>query len=42
MLIGENVAVRDSKSPDEPSLRFPKDAWSAFIASLREGDFQFK
>ncbi|GAA2130838.1 hypothetical protein GCM10009760_03890 [Kitasatospora kazusensis] len=32
-------AVRDSKDPDGPVLVFPADAWSAFVAGVRSGDF---
>jgi hypothetical protein len=33
------VAVRDSKNPDGPVLRFNAGAWQGFIDSVREGDF---
>ena len=29
------MAVRDSKDPDGPRLRFDADAWNAFVGSLR-------
>ncbi len=29
------IAVRDSKDPDGPVLRFTPDAWEAFLAYLR-------
>jgi hypothetical protein len=29
------IAVRDSKDPDGPRLRFDADAWNAFVGSLR-------
>jgi hypothetical protein len=29
------VAIRDSKNPDGPVLRFSTDEWSRFIARLR-------
>ncbi|GAA0923375.1 DUF397 domain-containing protein [Streptomyces thermoalcalitolerans] len=32
------VAVRDSKRPASPSLRFAPSAWRAFHASLLKGD----
>ena len=38
---GEDVAVRDSKDPTGPVLRFTKSEWDAFIAGVREGDFEF-
>ncbi|MEU3166810.1 DUF397 domain-containing protein [Streptosporangium sp. NPDC006930] len=33
------VAVRDSKAPDEPSLIFTPSEWSAFVKSIRNGQF---
>ena len=33
------VPVRDSKDPSGPSLLFPVDAWSAFVAAIRNGEF---
>jgi Domain of unknown function (DUF397) len=30
-------AVRDSKDPAGPVLRFPKDAWRAFLADVKSG-----
>ncbi|GAA2250237.1 MULTISPECIES: DUF397 domain-containing protein [Kitasatospora] len=33
------VPVRDSKNPDGPVLVFPTDAWSAFVAGIKAGDF---
>jgi hypothetical protein len=38
---GGGVAVRDSKDPDGPVLRFTMEEWTAFVAGVREGDFQF-
>ena len=29
------MAIRDSKDPDGPRLRFDTDAWNAFVGSLR-------
>ncbi|MFE7531772.1 DUF397 domain-containing protein [Kitasatospora sp. NPDC057542] len=34
--------VRDSKDPQGPSLLFASDAWTAFIAGVRAGDFPGK
>ncbi|WFE57026.1 DUF397 domain-containing protein [Micromonospora sp. WMMD712] len=31
------LAVRDSKDPDGPTLRFDRDAWSSFVVGLRRG-----
>ncbi|MDH6579792.1 DUF397 domain-containing protein [Kitasatospora sp. MAP5-34] len=33
------MPVRDSKDPGGPALVFPADAWSAFVAGVRAGDF---
>lgn len=40
-LIGEDIAVRDSKNPDGPILKFTREEWIAFQAGIRNGDFQF-
>ncbi|MEU3958831.1 DUF397 domain-containing protein [Streptomyces buecherae] len=34
------VPVRDSKNPGGPALAFEPAAWSAFIASIKAGEFQ--
>jgi hypothetical protein len=31
------VAVRDSKVPGGPSLRFPPGTWTGFVAGVRDG-----
>ncbi|MDG4814351.1 DUF397 domain-containing protein [Micromonospora sp. WMMD956] len=31
------LAVRDSKDPGGPALRFDRDAWSSFVVGLRRG-----
>ncbi|MFE9183428.1 DUF397 domain-containing protein [Micromonospora haikouensis] len=31
------LAVRDSRDPDGPALRFDRDAWSSFVVGLRHG-----
>jgi hypothetical protein len=33
------VAVRDSKHPDGPVLRFTPVEWAAFLAGVRNGEF---
>jgi hypothetical protein len=33
------VPVRDSKDRHGPALVFPVEAWSAFIAGVKTGDF---
>jgi Domain of unknown function (DUF397) len=33
------VAIRDSKNPDGPKLTFAPAEWDAFIAAVRNGEF---
>jgi hypothetical protein len=33
----DGVAVRDSKNPSGPVLRFSPDDWQAFVASVKAG-----
>ncbi|MFI2027354.1 DUF397 domain-containing protein [Streptomyces buecherae] len=33
------VPVRDSKDPHGPALAFDATAWTAFVASVKSGDF---
>lgn len=33
------VAMRDSKDPRGPVLRFPATSWQRFVADVRAGDF---
>ncbi len=33
------VPVRDSKTPDGPALALTADAFTAFVASVKTGDF---
>jgi Domain of unknown function (DUF397) len=40
-LIDGDVVVRDSKDPDGPILQFTASEWTAFLAGVRDGDFQF-
>nr|WP_199523396.1 DUF397 domain-containing protein [Kitasatospora sp. MBT66] len=35
------LPVRDSKDPSGPSLVFSADAWSAFVAGVCAGEFDF-
>ena len=35
----DEVFVRDSKSPDGPQHQFTKSEWRAFIAGVRDGQF---
>ncbi|MET9181853.1 DUF397 domain-containing protein [Kitasatospora aureofaciens] len=39
LVASDVVPVRDSKDPSGPSLLFPVDAWSAFVAAIRNGEF---
>ena len=36
---GTRVLVRDSKDPDGPVLEFSRDEWDAFLAGVRNGEF---
>ncbi|MEJ3741881.1 DUF397 domain-containing protein [Actinomycetes bacterium KLBMP 9797] len=33
------IAMRDSKDPHGPVLRFPTASWQDFVASVRQGEF---
>jgi hypothetical protein len=35
----EGVRVRDSKDPGGPALRFTWHEWKAFIAGVKQGEF---
>jgi hypothetical protein len=35
--VREGAAVRDSKNPAGPVLRFPADAWRAFLGAVKSG-----
>jgi hypothetical protein len=35
----DQVAVRDSKDPSGPVLRFTPREWRAFLAGVRDGEF---
>ncbi|KIR60978.1 MULTISPECIES: DUF397 domain-containing protein [Micromonospora] len=35
--LSDALAVRDSKDPGGPALRFDRDAWSSFVVGLRHG-----
>ncbi len=41
VLPGGGPAVRDSKNPDGAVLFFTKTAWSAFLAGVRDGKFDY-
>ncbi len=38
-LAGGGQAVRDSKDPAGPALRFTPTEWAAFTAGIRDGEF---
>ncbi|MGK4582698.1 DUF397 domain-containing protein [Kitasatospora sp. HPMI-4] len=38
-VVTSGMAVRDSKDPHGPALVFPADAWSAFVAGVKAGEF---
>lgn len=38
-LLGGGRAVRDSKNPDGPMLRFTSNEWQAFIGGVKDGEF---
>ena len=40
-LIGGQVALRDSKHPEQPCLHFPLAEWTAFIDGIQAADFDF-
>jgi uncharacterized protein DUF397 len=33
------IKIRDSKSPDEPHLSLSRAEWAAFLAGVRNGEF---
>jgi uncharacterized protein DUF397 len=35
------VVVRNSKKPAGPTLAFSREAWKAFLAGVKHGDFDF-
>lgn len=35
----DGVAVRDSKNPQGAALRFNEAEWGAFVAGVRDGEF---
>jgi hypothetical protein len=39
-LVGDQVAVRDSKEAARPILMFTADEWRAFLAGVRDGEFE--
>ena len=39
-LAADEIAVRDSKDRDGPVLRFTAHEWGAFLAGVRDGEFE--
>jgi hypothetical protein len=35
------IAIRDSKDPDGPILRFTRSEWNAFVEGIGSGEFRF-
>jgi hypothetical protein len=40
-MIGDVVAVRDSKDPSGSVLVFHPHEWSAFVSGVKDGEFDF-
>jgi hypothetical protein len=38
-LLGDEVAIRDSKDPTGPVVMFTEHEWRAFLAGVRDGEF---
>lgn len=38
-LVGDHVALRDSKNPGGPALVFDRGEWDAFTAGAKDGEF---
>jgi hypothetical protein len=38
-VFGDEVAVRDSKDPSGPVLRFPATEWREFVEAVKRGEF---
>jgi hypothetical protein len=37
--VAGGMAMRDSKDPDSPVLRFSHTGWDAFVSAIRAGEF---
>jgi hypothetical protein len=35
----DGVLLRDGKNPDTPPLSFTADEWAAFVAGVKQGEF---
>lgn len=40
--LGDGTAVRDSKDPNGPKLIFTPEEWTAFVAGVKNGEFDPK
>ncbi|BCY09269.1 DUF397 domain-containing protein [Actinoplanes sp. L3-i22] len=40
-VIGDSIAVRDSKNPAGAVQMYSRDEWSAFVEGITIGDFDF-
>lgn len=40
--LGTDIAIRDSKRPDGPTLVFSRTEWDAFVEGVHDGDFRFE
>jgi hypothetical protein len=38
-VLAEDIAVRDSKDPEGPVLRFSPEAWKTFVRGSKDGAF---
>jgi hypothetical protein len=38
-MLGDRVAVRDSKNPHGPILEFSRTEWTAFLKGVHDGEF---
>ncbi|MFI5934904.1 DUF397 domain-containing protein [Actinoplanes sp. NPDC051494] len=38
--VGESYLIRDSSRPDEQPLTFLADEWRAFVAGVKDGEFE--
>jgi len=39
-LAEDGIAMRESRNPNGPVLRFSRPEWGTFVAGIRAGDFQ--
>jgi len=37
--VDSGIGVRDSKNPNGPQLSFTRAEWAAFVAGVRDGEF---